>query len=172
MMHDRVAPVPAVIVSPRCEEDVIVTLSLLASLKLYSAFPSSVRSGGQGYSNEASCSGIMINMRAMTGKRITDDALVVEPGCILGQLVPALANRTKAVPHGYCFGVGAGGHFLTAGWDIALARRYGFGCQSVMGGRIILWDGLKVDVNENSHPDLLHAMRGGAAARVGVVTEI
>lgn len=41
-----------------------------------------------------------------------------------------------------------------------------------MGGRIILWDGSKVDVNENSHADLLHVMRGGATARVGVVTEI
>ncbi|KAL5394634.1 hypothetical protein PMIN03_013053, partial [Paraphaeosphaeria minitans] len=172
MMHDRAAVVPAVIVSPRCEEEVIETVSLLASLNLYSAYPVSVRSGGHGYSNEASCSGIMINMRSMTGQRITDDALVIEPGCILGQLVPALANKAKAVPHGDCFGVGAGGHFLTAGWDIALARRYGLGCQSVMGGRIILWDGSKVDVNENSHADLLHAMRGGAATRVGVVTEI
>ncbi|KAF9729790.1 6-hydroxy-d-nicotine oxidase [Paraphaeosphaeria minitans] len=171
-MHDRAAVVPAVIVSPRCEEEVIKTVSLLASLNLYSTYPVSVRSGGHGYSNEASCSGIMISMRSMTGQRITDDVLSIEPGCILGQLVPALASKAKAVPHGDCFGVGAGGHFLTAGWDIALARRYGLGCQSVLGGRVVLWDGSKVDVNENSHPDLLHAMRGGAAARVGVVTEI
>jgi FAD/FMN-containing dehydrogenase len=61
---------------------------------------------------------------------------------------------------------------LTAGWDLILARRYGLGCQAVSGGRIVLWDGTIVDVSENNHPDVLWAMRGGAAAAMGVVTQI
>jgi len=76
------------------------------------------------------------------------------------------------VPHGDCFGVGAGGHFLTAGWDIALTRRYGLGCQSVVGGRLVLWNGDVLDVHAESHPKLLYAMRGGAVAEAGVVTEL
>ncbi|KAH8693485.1 hypothetical protein GQ44DRAFT_599120, partial [Phaeosphaeriaceae sp. PMI808] len=84
-----------------------------------------------------------------------NEILFVEPGCILGQLADALAKHGKAVPHGGCFDVGVSGHFLTASWDIALARRYGLGCQLVIGGRIALWDGTVVDVNEQSYPRLL-----------------
>ncbi|KAG9185030.1 hypothetical protein G6011_00021 [Alternaria panax] len=172
MMHDRAAVVPTVIVSPRSEWGVMETLKLLTSLKLYDEHAVSVRSGGHGYHNGGSCSGIMINLGCMANRRIVDNVLFLEPGCILGQLIGTLVDHEKAVPHGDCFGVGAGGHFLTAGWDIALARRYGLGCQSVTGGRIVLWDGSVVDVDEKNHPKLLYAMRGGAAAGVGVVTEI
>jgi hypothetical protein len=108
----------------------------------------------------------------MTGRRVVDNMLFLEPGCVLGQTVHSLVRHRKAVPHGDCFGVGAGGHFLTAGWDLLLARRYGLGCQSVIGGRVVLWDGSIIDVNEKNHPSLLYAMRGGAAAGAGVVTEI
>ena len=72
--------------------------------------------------------------RSHGAKKISNDVLVLEPGCILGQIIALLAAHGKAVPHGDCFGVGAGGHFLTAGWDIALARRHGLGYQNVIGG--------------------------------------
>jgi hypothetical protein len=172
MMHDPAAIIPTLIVSPRSEWGVIETLKLLISLGLYAQYSVSVRSGGHGYHNGASCSGIMINLGSMEKRKIINDILYVEPGCILGQLIGTLQDHGKAVPHGDCFGVGAGGHFLTAGWDIALARRYGLGCQSVIGGRIVLWDGSVLVVDEKNHPNLLLAMRGGAAAAVGVVTEI
>jgi hypothetical protein len=172
MMHDRAAVIPRVVVSPRDEQGVAEILQLLASLKLYDRYDVSVRSGGHGYSNEASCSGIMVNLARMTKRRIVAETLFLEPGCILGQLINTLVDNGKAVPHGDCFGVAAGGHFLTAGWDIALARRYGLGCQSVIGGRIVLWDGSIVEVDDKNHPELLYAMRGGAAAGVGIVTEI
>jgi len=172
LMHDRGAVVPMLVVSPRSEWGVAETLRLLKAFDLYDKLPVSVKSGGHGYFNGASCSGIMINLAGMTDKRIVGDTLYVEPGCILGRLIDTLAAHGKAVPHGDCFGVGAGGHFLTAGWDIALARRYGLGCQSVTGGRIVLWDGSAVEVDESSTPELLYAMRGGAAAGAGVVTEV
>ncbi|KAF1971340.1 FAD-binding domain-containing protein [Bimuria novae-zelandiae CBS 107.79] len=172
IMHDRAAIVPTVIVLPRSEWGVIETLKLLTSLRLYNKHAVLVRSGGHGYHNGGLCSGIIINLGYIANQRIVDNVLFLEPGCILGQLISTLVDHKKAVPHGDCFGVGAGGHFLTAGWDIALARRYGLGCQLVTGGRIVLWDGSVVDVDEKNHPKLLYAMRGGAAAGVGVVTEI
>ncbi|MFG1951967.1 FAD-binding oxidoreductase [Micromonospora sp. NPDC048830] len=171
-MHDRAAVVPAVVVSPRSEWGVVQTLQLMAELKLNGKVPLSVKSGGHGYFNGATCTGIMINLANMTQRRIAGDTLFLEPGCVLGQTINILAKNRKAVPHGDCFGVGAGGHFLTAGWDLILARKYGLGCQSVVGGRVVLWDGSVIDVDEESHPDLLLAMRGGAIACVGVVTEI
>lgn len=172
VMHDQGAPVPAFVISPRSEWGVAQTLKLLEEFKLYNQLSVSVKSGGHGYFNGASCSGVMVNLAGMTGRRVVDNTLFLEPGCVLGQIVHSLARNHKAVPHGDCFGVGAGGHFLTAGWDLILARRYGLGCQSVIGGRVVLWDGSIVEVDEKNHPDLLHAMRGGAAAGVGVVTEI
>ncbi|KAH8650299.1 hypothetical protein BGZ60DRAFT_421700 [Tricladium varicosporioides] len=172
IMHDRGAPIPAFVISPRSEWGVAQTLKLLKDFKLYNQLFVSVKSGGHGYFNGASCSGVMVNLGGMTGRRVADNMLFLEPGCVLGQIVHSLARHRKAVPHGDCFGVGAGGHFLTAGWDLILARRYGLGCQSVIGGRVVLWDGSIVDVDEKNHPGLLHAMRGGAAAGAGVVTEI
>jgi FAD/FMN-containing dehydrogenase len=169
-MHDRAAEVPAVIVSPRSEWGVAQIMHVLTELNLHESV--SVRSGGHGYFNGATCTGIMINLADMTQRRIAGDILVLEPGCVLGQTIDILAKNRKAVPHGDCFGVGAGGHFLTAGWDLIFARRDGLGCQSVVGGRVVLWDGSVLDVSEASHPNLLLAMRGGAIAGVGVVTEI
>lgn len=173
LMHDRAAPIPWLVVSPQSEWGVAHTLKLFKDLGVYhSHLPISVKSGGHGYFNGGSCSGVMLNLGTMTGRRIENNTLFLEPGCILGQTIAALARHRKAVPHGDCFGVGAGGHFSTAGWDLLLARRYGLGCQSVTGGRVVLWDGSIVDVDEEHHPTLLHAMRGGAAAGAGVITEI
>ncbi|KAF2827315.1 FAD linked oxidase [Ophiobolus disseminans] len=171
-MHDQAAVIPTLIVSPRSEWGVVQTLKLISGLRLYDRYSVSVRSGGHGYFNGASCDGVMINLGFMSKQRIVENTLFLEPGGILGQLIGTLADHGKAVPHGDCFGVGVGGHFLTAGWDIALARRHGLGCQSVTGGRVVLWDGSVVDVDEKNHPSLLFAMRGGAVAGVGVVTEI
>jgi hypothetical protein len=171
-MHDRAAVIPKVVVSPHSEQGVMDVLKTLSISKMYQRHAVSVRSGGHGYFNGASCPGIMINLANMNKRQVIADTLHLEPGCILGQIIGTLAAHDKAVPHGDCFGVAAGGHFLTAGWDIALARRHGLGCQSVVGGRIVLWDGSVVDVDDKNHPRLLFAMRGGAAAGVGIVTEI
>lgn len=174
-MHNRAATVPAIVVSPRSEWGVSQTLSLLKAAGLHGRVPVSVRSGGHGYFNGATCAGIMLNLADMTRRRVDGDAniMALEPGCVLGQTIHALAAHGKAVPHGDCFGVGAGGHFLTAGWDLILGRRHGLGCQSVVGGRVVLWDGSVLDVDEDrgAHPDLLFAVRGGAAAGAGVVVE-
>lgn len=171
-LHDRGAALPALIVSPRSEQEITTILRLLATLRLYERVPVSVKSGGHGYHNGASCAGIMINLARYDARRLEGGTLTFETGCLLGHLVHLLAQHGKAVPHGDCFGVGAGGHFLTAGWDLMLARRHGLGCQSVLGGRVALWDGTTVEVNEDAHPDLLWAMRGGAAAAIGVVTQL
>ena len=171
-MHDRGAPVPALVVSPRSEGETAQLLRLLHELRIYERMPVSVKSGGHGYFNGASCTGVMINLSNLSARHLEDDTLTLKTGCLLGHVVDLLARHHKAVPHGDCFGVGAGGHFLTAGWDLLLARRHGLGCQSVVGGRIALWDGTVLDVSEAAHPELLWAMRGGAAASVGVVTQL
>lgn len=173
LMHDVAAAVPDIIITPLLDLQVIQTLKTIKKYDLYNKnIPISVKSGGHGYFNGATCPGIMINLAKMDRRYVKDNVLHAGPGCAGAQTVDTLSKNKKAIPHGDCFGVGAGGHFITAGWCIILARKYGLGCQNVVGGRIVLWDGEEVLVNENSHPDLLHAMRGGAAAGVGIVTEV
>lgn len=171
-MHDQAAVVPALVISPQSEWGVMEILTLFKLLDIYGCAEISVKSGGHGYFNGATCKGIMLNLSRMNKHSIRENVLYIQPGGILGHLIHILAKHRKAVPHGDCFGVGIGGHFLTAGWDPLLARKYGLGCQSVIGGRLVLWDGQVVNVDEKSHPLLLHAMRGGAAAGAGVVTEL
>lgn len=172
LMHDRGAAIPALVVSPRTEQEVVRTLQTFKDMQLYGKISLSVKSGGHGYFNGGTCDGVMLSLSNMTGRCIKGNTLSLEPGCLLGRTIDILADHRKAVPHGDCFGVGAGGHFLTAGWDLILARKFGLGCQSVVGGRIVLWDGEILEVDENHHPDLLYAMRGGAAAGAGVVTKL
>lgn len=171
LMHDRAAVVPTVVVSPRSEYGVVQALQLLKAFNFYKR-AISVKSGGHGYFNGGTCKDIMVDMSSMDRCRIEGNQFVVEPGCLLGPIIDVLSKHRKVVPHGDCFGVGAGGHFLTAGWDLLLTRLYGLGCQSVVGGRVVLWDGTAVDVDQERNSDLLYALRGGAAAGVGVVTEI
>lgn len=173
IMHDVAAEVPDIIITPLFDLQVIQTLQTIKKYDLYNKnIPISVKSGGHGYFNGATCKGIMINLARMDRRYVKENILYAGPGCAGAQTVDTLAKNKKAIPHGDCFGVGAGGHFITAGWCIVLARKYGLGCQNVVGGRVVLWDGEEVLVNETSHPDLLHAMRGGAAAGVGIVTEV
>ncbi|KJK85019.1 hypothetical protein H633G_11148, partial [Metarhizium anisopliae BRIP 53284] len=117
-MHDRAAAVPAVVVSPRGEWGIVQTLTAMKDLDLYAKMPVSVKSGGHGYFNGATCSGIMVNLAHMADSRVDGDVLTLGPGCVLGQTIDTLARHGKAVPHGDCYGVGAGGHFTTAGWDL------------------------------------------------------
>lgn len=115
-LHDRAATVPSIVISPKSEEDVVHILRLFKKLNIYDVLPVSVKSGGHGHFNGATCSGIMINMLDMDKKIIDGYILSVEPGCILSQIFHLLAQHNKALPHGDCFGVAAGGHFITAGY--------------------------------------------------------
>ena len=59
-------------------------------------------------------------------------------------------------------------------WDMILGRHYGLGCQSVIGARLVLWDGsvLHIDEGSDQYKDLLFAIRGGAAAGIGIITQL
>ena len=66
MMHDQGAVVPAVVVSPSNESEVVQTLQILTKLDLYHGGQAvSVKSGGHGYFNGATCADIMLNLSTM-----------------------------------------------------------------------------------------------------------
>lgn len=173
-MHDKGAVTPVAVVSPRSEWGVSQSLKLLKDLNLHHKFMITVKSGGHGYLHRQPTDKpvILLNLKGLNNHFVAHDTLTLEPGCLLGQVIYTLNKHRKAVPHGDCFDVGAGGHFTTAGWDLLLTRKYGLGCQSIVSGRVALWDGTVVAVDEKNHPQLLHALRGGAAAGAGVATEV
>ncbi|GKT85741.1 hypothetical protein Ct61P_03591 [Colletotrichum tofieldiae] len=91
-MPDRGAVAPAIVVPPE-------------------------RSGGYDYYNGTRGTGLMLSLSGTTKRRVSDETLFPEPGCIVGQTSHALATYRKAVPRGDFFGFDADEHFLTAGWD-------------------------------------------------------
>lgn len=171
-MRDTGAAVPHLVISPRSEWGLSETLRLLHDSGLYEHHDVAVRSGGTSISNRATCDGIMINVAGMSRVRIVDDILVAQPGTPVAHLIDLLAHAGKAVPHGAHYHATAGGQFLAGGCDIALSRKYGFSAHSLIGGRVVLWNGQVVDVDEHRNADLLWAMRGAAGAGVGVVSEL
>jgi hypothetical protein len=172
VMPENTAVAPMIIVSPRNEWGVTMTLQILKTHAVYDRFPVSVKSRVHEYFNVGVCYGVVINLGNMIKISIGDDKLNLEPGCLLGQVIHFLKKHRKAVLDGNHFGVGADGHFLATGLDLVLGRSYGLGSQSIVGGRVALWDGSVLEVNETSHPDHLHAMRRGTVAEVGIVTQI
>ena len=83
VMHDRAAPIPAFVISPRSEWGVAQTLKLLKDFRLYDQISVSVKSGGHGYFNGASCSGVMVDLAGMTGRQVVGDTMFLEPGSTL-----------------------------------------------------------------------------------------
>ncbi|KAF3770782.1 FAD-binding domain-containing protein [Cryphonectria parasitica EP155] len=65
-------------------------------------------------------------------------------------------------------GVGVGG-FLLGGGNNYNAQRYGFGCDNVVNYELVLANGSIIDVNNQTHPDLFKALKGGSA-NFGIVT--
>lgn len=83
LMHDRAAIVPALVISPHDESAVQEVTKTLYDLKIFDDYSVSIRSGGHGYFNGASCSGIMINLSLMSGRTsITSNQDVIIFSCL------------------------------------------------------------------------------------------
>lgn len=114
------------------------------------------------------------------GKKLSQTApepptkfLYVQPGVPLKNIMDLEITHGLALPHGDALTVGAGGHFLSAGWDVGLSRKYGLGCSFVERGTLVRWDGSEpVTFSHDENRELLQTARGGYCDRRGVVTEL
>jgi len=130
-----------------------------------------IHGGGHNIAGNAVCNdGLMIDLSQMRSVRIDpiDRLAHVEPGATLGDFdheaqafgleTPLGINSTTGVT-----GLTLGGGF---GW---LSRKYGMTVDNLMAVDIVTADGKLLHANENEHPDLFWAARGGGG-NFGIMT--
>lgn len=160
---------PAAIVVCETEEDVIAAVKLAKE----NQWSISVRSGGHHIGGFAVCdNGLMIDVSNMNNVTVDVERKIVEveTGAKSGQLNAETQKYGLAVPLGTASGTGVAGVALSGGIGY-LRGMYGLTCDNIIGATIVTADGEVLEVNEESHPDLLWAIRGGGG-NFGVVTKL
>ncbi|MEU4236924.1 FAD-binding oxidoreductase [Actinoplanes sp. NPDC026619] len=81
----------------------------------------------------------------------------------------ALADAGLVFPSGHCPSVGLGGFLLGGGygWN---SRALGPACMSVEAADVVLADGTLVHADDETHPEIMWALRGAGPGFFGVVT--
>ncbi|MFJ9847080.1 FAD-binding oxidoreductase [Kitasatospora sp. NPDC101155] len=163
-MHDRR---PAHIARCRSAADVSEALRHAAAHGL----DVTVRGGGHNVGGSAVADGaLMIDLSPMRAVTVDPQARTAEAqgGCLLRDLDQATAPHGLACPAGVISHTGLGGLALGGGYGW-LARRWGLTCDHILAAEVVLADGTVVEATEESHPELLWALRGGGG-NFGVVT--
>ena len=92
----------------------------------------------------------------------------VDAGCTWGDVDHATVAFGMATPSGFLASTGVAG--LTLGGGIGyLSRRFGLTVDNLLAADVVLADGTFVTADEDSHPDLFWALRGGGG-NFGIVT--
>lgn len=159
---------PSAIARCRSADDVseAVTAAVEAGLEI------AVRGGAHGFPGYAvSDGGVVVDLSAMN-RVIVDPATKrarVQGGALLGDLDRAAQVHGLAVPAGVVSHTGVGG--LTLGGGMGwLTRLHGLSLDNLQAAEIVLADGRVLHVDDQHHPELFWAIRGGGG-NFGVVTE-
>jgi FAD/FMN-containing dehydrogenase len=158
---------PALIV--RCVDvaDVIAAVDYARTNNVLTA----IRGGGHNGGGLGTCDGgLVIDLSTTKGVRVDPAARTVRvaPGCVWGDVDHATHPFGLAVPTGFVSSTGVAG--LTLGGGIGyLTRAYGLTIDNLLSADVVLADGSVVTANQDSHPDLFWALRGGGG-NFGVVT--
>jgi FAD binding domain-containing protein len=150
---------PAVIVRCRDANDVSLALAFARSAGL----PVVVRGGGHSVAGLSTCDGgMMIDLSLMKlieldviGKRVWAQAGVLGGELDATTQREGLGTTLGTVSHTGIAGLTLGGGM---GW---VMRKHGLACDNLRSVEAVLADGSIVQANEDSHPDLFWALRGG-----------
>jgi FAD/FMN-containing dehydrogenase len=158
---------PAVIVRPVDAKEVSAVVTLAAETGTELA----VRSGGHsGAGHSVSEGGIVLDLSAMKALEIDVEGKTAwaETGLTAGEYSVAAAKHALATGFGDTGSVGIGG--LTLGGGIGyLVRKHGLTIDDLLAADVVTADGELLRVDEESHPDLFWAIRGGGG-NFGVAT--
>lgn len=130
-----------------------------------------VRSGGHSsVGHSVTEGGIVLDLSNMKDFQIDVESRTVwaESGFTAGEFTTAAAAHGLAIGFGDTGSVGIGGITLGGGVGF-LVRRYGLTVDSLLAAEIVTAEGQILHVDDESHPDLFWAIRGGGG-NFGVVT--
>ncbi len=129
-------------------------------------------SGGHAYEGYCSGTGLMIDVRPMTGLSINaaGTRVVVGAGHRTLALTTQLAAKGVAIPLGTCAPVGIAGVTLGGGHGLS-SRKFGLTLDNVRSIRLVQADGAEVVASAAQNADLFWALRGGGGGNFGIVTE-
>jgi FAD/FMN-containing dehydrogenase len=158
---------PAVIVRCRASEDVVAALAFARDEGLEVC----VRGGGHNVAGRAVIDGaVMIDLAEMKAIAVNagERAVTAGGGCTWADLNDACAGHGLAVTGGVISSTGIAG--LTLGGGLGwLMSKYGLAADNLIAAEIVTADGAIVRADDDSHPDLMWALRGGGG-NFGVVT--
>jgi FAD/FMN-containing dehydrogenase len=158
---------PAVILRPRTTGDVAAAVRYARRQGLQVA----VKCGGHSAPGYSMCDGVVIDLSSMQQVTVDPHARVAraQGGALLRVLDAATQEHGLAVPAGAISHTGMGGLILGGGFG-HLMRRYGLSIDNLIAAEVVLADSQVVWADEDHHPDLFWALRGGSG-NFGVVTE-
>ena len=161
--------VPAAVLQATSDQDVIDGVRFAHEL----GWQVSVRAGGHSWAGWSVRDGaLLIDLGAM--REMTFDAATgvatVSPAIRGGlELAPFLESHGRMFTGGHCESVGLGGFLLQGGqgWN---SRRWGWGCENVVGFDVVTADGELLHCSEREHSDLYWAARGIGPGMFGAIT--
>lgn len=157
---------PKLIIRPEGSGDIARAIQLARATGLELA----IRSGGHSFAGYSAGDGIVIDMRDMRRAEIDPESRTawVDSGMTAGAFTARAAEHGLVLGFGDTGSVGVGGITLAGGIGF-LVRKYGMTIDNLIAAEIVTADGNTFTVDDQSHPDLFWAIRGGGG-NFGVAT--
>ncbi|KAG6009221.1 hypothetical protein E4U21_003074 [Claviceps maximensis] len=169
--NQAISVTPIAVIRPNTAEEVAAAVRCAVKARVYVQ----AKSGGHSYGNfgtggqDGSLMVDMVNFKDFKMDNTTWQA-TFGAGYKLGELDEQLYNNGKrAMSHGTCPGVGAGGH-ITIGGIGPSSRMWGLSLDHVLEMEVVTASGQVLKANEEENSGLFWALRG-AGASFGIVTK-
>jgi FAD/FMN-containing dehydrogenase len=160
---------PAAVLIAESEQDVVAGVRLARER----GWQVSVRSGGHSWAGwSVRDDALLIDLGGMheLGLDLMTGVATASPAVRGGlELAPYLARHGRMFTGGHCESVGLGGFLLQGGqgWN---SRRWGWGCENVVGIDVVTADGKLVYADAGQNADLYWTARGAGPGFFGVIT--